>query len=98
MYKLIIKPINTDIPELLHSNLTLDISILDCDDSMIHKRDNEGRLSCETPLCTPDCNLSKNFQCIKGNDDINEPKLNNCKCIGGYKGVNCDVLDYYDFE
>jgi len=99
-YKLKIS-IKNKISNLKNENsntIELYIEVLDCDQSEIKIKDYINNFyTCEKPICIR-CDTNKNFECLKSSNNTNNPKYNICQCIKGWKGKDCNELDFYDIK
>jgi len=78
--------------------ITVKINECDQEQIKIYYKRNSKIFYCEQPLCLESC--SNNTKCIKQSDDIhvNDKNLNICKCVSGWKGINCDEKIYINFR
>ncbi|ORX46842.1 hypothetical protein BCR36DRAFT_356203 [Piromyces finnis] len=54
---------------------------------------------CEEPICTDECPTSTNAYCKgRNNVSINDPKLNQCVCLPGWEGANCNHKIHVDYS
>ncbi|ORX63531.1 hypothetical protein BCR32DRAFT_273406 [Anaeromyces robustus] len=75
------------------------INILPCSDNQIKMYDQKGFLYCENPICDSSCPTNSTAVCFPSNKElVNDINLNQCVCLNGWEGSNCDVKVFIDYS
>jgi len=73
----------------------LNVLVEKCEDNQIIMYDAHGFHYCENPICKSFCPVDKSAICEKGRSEkINDPNINQCKCMDGWFGDECEQKEY----
>ncbi|OUM60769.1 hypothetical protein PIROE2DRAFT_13407, partial [Piromyces sp. E2] len=78
----------------------VNVTIKDCKDDYIKMYDKNNFYHCESPLCNDECPLKeKRAICIKkGSEFTNNKYSNECKCLDGWNGNNCNEKEFAKYD
>ncbi|OUM69523.1 hypothetical protein PIROE2DRAFT_2621 [Piromyces sp. E2] len=77
----------------------IEIIVNTCNDNQVKMYDSNGVLYCENAKCKSDCPVDKSAKCIPYyKENINLRDRNNCICLDGWEGENCQNRIYIDFR
>jgi len=85
----------------IHFNVdNLDVTVKDCNSEYIKLYDKNKFYSCESPLCKDECPIQdKRAVCVKNESNNSNNKFSNeCKCLDGWIGNNCETQDYEVYD
>eukprot|EP00833_Pecoramyces_ruminatium_P016426 jgi/Orpsp1_1/1190458/evm.model.d7180000079107.1 len=81
---------------------TLNFTIRECNENQIVMYTNDEYYYCENPICNSNCpylDSNATAECIKDSDkNINDIKLNKCKCMVGWIGENCNQKEFINLN
>jgi len=75
------------------------VNVFECDKNQIQMYDKNNILYCEKPLCEETCPIDKSAYCAPSqNNKYNDPRLNHCVCLYGWKGTYCNEKKFINYR
>eukprot|EP00833_Pecoramyces_ruminatium_P006664 jgi/Orpsp1_1/1180696/evm.model.c7180000074342.1 len=90
---------NNSFQTLKNAEIFFDVFINECSKDLIKiNLDSTNLFFCESPICKKSCQSLINYECIKGNDTVNNPEYNKCLCKKGYTGEICNEKIFIEYK